>query len=525
LHEYAKQQVQAAKPAMKPEIYGVRQGIKIVLTKAKLDRKLEYRLLVEKYAHNGEISIVRQGSLELKREEWGLPDEVATAIENEVLEPDRKRLRNLQRYQRTLENAARNQFPLTQNISEQLKDFQEELGLRDEDVKSIHDVVIATFIALEQERQRQAALERQSQLEAEELESGLQLRQMQQSQREAKDREKQSELERQNQAKAERLRQAELKKQQDLEAEQAKRQRRQSEAGQQSQEEEPKQPNRLRLTRRNFMVIAGLSGVSVVAFAAIRGNSSKVSPIIISPPQPFTADLGNGANLEMLYIRNGKFTMGSPPEEKGDEDERPQIKDVNISAFYMGKNEVTQAQWQAIMGNNPSKFQESGQNPVELVSWNDAQEFCKKLSQKAGRQFRLPSEAEWEYACRAGTTTAYSFGNDASQLGEYAWYDGNSENKTHPVGQKKPNAFGLYDMHGNVWEWCQDVYGKYGDDASDRIRKIGKAVGNENDNQDRLLRGGSWSRGARVCRSAIRIRNTADLRHNGIGFRVVCADV
>jgi formylglycine-generating enzyme required for sulfatase activity len=232
-------------------------------------------------------------------------------------------------------------------------------------------------------------------------------------------------------------------------------------------------------------------------------------------------DLGSGVNLDMVYIPSGKFTMGSPPEEQGNEDERPQIKDVNVSTFYMGKYEVTQAQWQAIMGKNPAKFKDNLQNPVEQVSWDDAQEFCKKLSQKTGREFRLPSEAEWEYACRAGTNTAYSFGDNASLLGEYAWYRDNSFLKTNPVGQKKPNPWGLYDMHGNVWEWCQDSYEKYGGE-SDLIRKTGNAIIKENDSRSRLLRGGSWFIGGGLCQSAYRYYSHARDRYYYLGFRVVC---
>ena len=224
----------------------------------------------------------------------------------------------------------------------------------------------------------------------------------------------------------------------------------------------------------------------------------------------------------MVYIPSGKFTMGSPPEEKGDDYERPQIKDVNVSAFYVGKYEVTQAQWQAIMGNNPSKFKDNFQNPVEQVSWDDAQEFCKRLSQKTGKEFRLPSEAEWEYACRAGRTTAYSFDDvEYASLGEYAWYKDNSGAKTHPVGQKKPNPWGLYDMYGNVWEWCQDSYEKYGGE-SDLTRKTGKAVAKENNNSYHLVRGGSLDDIAWNCRSASRYSHTARSQYNYNGFRVVC---
>ena len=135
--------------------------------------------------------------------------------------------------------------------------------------------------------------------------------------------------------------------------------------------------------------------------------------------------------------------------------------------FYLGKYEVTQEQWEAVMGSNPSHFK-GPKNPVEQVSWDDCQQFLVKLNAKSGGQgskFVLPTEAQWEYACRAGSTGKFCFGDDEKQLGEYAWYEANSGDKTHPVGEKKPNTFGLHDMHGNVWEWCQDWYGEYGAEA------------------------------------------------------------
>jgi formylglycine-generating enzyme required for sulfatase activity len=165
----------------------------------------------------------------------------------------------------------------------------------------------------------------------------------------------------------------------------------------------------------------------------------------------------NTIGIEFILIPAGSFTMGS---NDGDSDEKPPHTVTISRPFYIGKYEVTQKQWVIIMGNNPSGFK-GGNNPVENVSWNDVQEFIRKLNAKEGTTaYRLPTEAEWEYACRAGSTTKYCFGNDKSQLGQYAWYEKNSDNKTHPVGQLQANAWGLYDMHGNVWEWCEDWYGE-----------------------------------------------------------------
>ncbi|MBI3829178.1 MAG: formylglycine-generating enzyme family protein [Planctomycetes bacterium] len=182
-------------------------------------------------------------------------------------------------------------------------------------------------------------------------------------------------------------------------------------------------------------------------------------------------------------------------------------------AFYMGRFDVTQEQYQQIMGANPSSFIGTD-NPVENVSWADAHDFCKKLSEKSGETVRLPSESEWEFACRAGSAAKYCSGDSEEDLERVGWHDSPITNSTHPVGQKEANRFGLYDVHGNVWQWCQDWYGDYS--ATPGIDPVGPAQGT-----DRVVRGGTWHYKPGDCRSAIRECYDPDYCYNGLGFRVV----
>ena len=233
----------------------------------------------------------------------------------------------------------------------------------------------------------------------------------------------------------------------------------------------------------------------------------------------------NSIGMEMVLIKHGKFILRSQKTELGDggkhiEDESPQHEVWISRDFYMGQTEVTQGQWKAIMGTEPWKGKEhvkEGENyPACYVSWFQAGEFCQKLSkheEKQGRKYRLPTEAEWEYACRAGSKTAYSFGESSKSLGNYAWFNGNSNGQTHPVGEKKANAWGLYDMHGNVWEWCSDWYGAYPNGAvSD---PVGPRKGSF-----RVLRGGCWIVEAPFCQSALRRCNFPSGSGSYYGFRV-----
>jgi formylglycine-generating enzyme required for sulfatase activity len=224
--------------------------------------------------------------------------------------------------------------------------------------------------------------------------------------------------------------------------------------------------------------------------------------------------------MEFVPIAAGEFEMGSPSDEEGRWSDEGPVHHVNIEkAFYMGRYEVTQQQWREIMSDNPSWF--TGDDlPVEQVSWDDVQDFIRKLNEKEGTdKYRLPSEAEWEYACRAGTTTRYSFGDDESELGDYAWYYINSDGMTHPVGQKKPNSWGLYDMHGNVWEWVQDCWhSNYNGAPADGSAWV---VACEHDGASRVIRGGGWDYAAVNCWSAFRTSVGPRLRVYVLGFRLL----
>jgi formylglycine-generating enzyme required for sulfatase activity len=234
----------------------------------------------------------------------------------------------------------------------------------------------------------------------------------------------------------------------------------------------------------------------------------------------------NSIGMKLVLIPAGTFSMGSPVGEDPSRSDDELTHEVTISEpFYLGVVEVTQGQYEKVMGRTPSFFSkqelrtsDSSMYPVERVSWKDAVSFCEKLSEKldekaAGRLYRLPTEAEWEYACRAGSNSAFCFGSSPDSLGSYAWFEKNSGSKTHPGGEKKANAWGLYDMHGNVWEWCQDWWGDF------PARSVTDPRGPDSGVQ-RVLRGGGWDDDAGGCRSAYRNRNFPSNRYFSIGFRI-----
>ena len=287
--------------------------------------------------------------------------------------------------------------------------------------------------------------------------------------------------------------------------------------------------------------------ILMMVTAAFATCLSSAGPVMAQSEKEITNSIG----MKLVLIPKGTFQMGSPLSQEGRFAMEEQHEVTLSKDFYLGVTEITQAQYQKVMGENPSYFQgdkvqgDSSNHPVEQVSWGDAVEFCKKLSdfpeeKQAGRVYRLPTEAEWEYACRAGSKTAYSFGDNNRDLGNHAWFGNNSGSKeldtaalwarlkdnpqeyadtlfsagcaTHPVGEKKANAWGLYDMHGNVREWCSDWYGHYPKVAVSDPTGV-------REGSYRVYRGGGWFSGAAGCRSADRDGGDPSNRRDYIGFR------
>ncbi|KAB8317732.1 SUMF1/EgtB/PvdOfamily nonheme iron enzyme [Tolypothrix campylonemoides VB511288] len=448
--------------------------------------------------------------------------------ESQIAQQAEAHRQNLVRYKQEFTEAIEGEFPLSEATRSQLKQLQQSLQLKDEEISQVEQPLVTQKQAEYKQRQEEERIRHQQ--EAERLR-----RQQQAEQR------KQQETER-------------LRQQQEAENRQKSQQ-----YEQESSSSSPQQATIIttpsRISRKRFLQLAGLGGASLVTAVVGREIFTASDPKPISPKpislqsfdfkvvtvdergkqvnsrsgqaKFFIEDLGNGVTLEMVSIPAGSFKMGSPPGEKGrSENEGPQHT-VNLPSFFMGKFEVTQEQYQQVMGEKNASNFKGAKRPVEGVPWYDAVEFCKKLSQKTGRTYRLPSEAEWEYACRAGTTTPFHFGETLTTA--LANYNGESSyrseakgiyrSKTTEVGSFPPNVFGLYDMHGNVWEWCQDTWhSSYKGAPTDGSPWI-----NSNDNTNRMLRGGSWYTLPERCRSGYRNNYDAGDRINNHGFRVVCA--
>ena len=256
---------------------------------------------------------------------------------------------------------------------------------------------------------------------------------------------------------------------------------------------------------------ATIAGVLTANTTVATNTASSLSGNTITIP------VKNGISIDMVRVEAGTFTMGATSEMEDPYDwEKPTHQVTLTNDYYIGKYEVTQALWKAVMGNNPSNFK--GDNlPVEKVSWDDCQEFINKLNRITGKTFRLPTEAEWEYAARGGKKSRGYQYSGSNNISDVAWYSDNSGNMTNDVGSKQANELGIYDMTGNVWEWCQDRYGRY--DSFSQVNPTGA-----NSGSDRVYRGGSWSYAARYCRSSFRLRITSGYRRSFLGFRLVLSE-
>ncbi len=239
------------------------------------------------------------------------------------------------------------------------------------------------------------------------------------------------------------------------------------------------------------------------AAAAVASSAPKQGDVITD----------DATGMKLVYVPGGCFNMGSSSDDADHYEDEGPVHEVCVDGVYMGKYEVTQGQWEKVMGSNPSNFKKGGNYPVERVSWNDAQDFIKKLNIKSGKQYRLPTEAEWEYACRANGSSKYCGGDDVDAV---AWYDKNSGDSTHPVGGKDANVFGLHDMSGNVWEWCADWYDSGYYASSPQSNPLGSESGS-----DHVIRGGGWDDTPRIVRAAYRFRFMPVIGSYSLGFRLV----
>ena len=274
-------------------------------------------------------------------------------------------------------------------------------------------------------------------------------------------------------------------------------------------------------TSRQTVTISEGQTASISGSLTSTASTSGTNVLSSSSSSPFgntiTIPVKNGISIEMVKVEAGSFNMGATPEMQAPyEVEKPVHRVTLTNNYYIGKYEVTQALWQAVMGSNPSYFK-GDDLPVEQVSWNDCQDFISKLNAMTGKRFRLPSEAEWEYAARGGKKSRGYQYSGSNTLGDVAWYEGNSGSKTHAVGTKQPNELGIYDMTGNVYEWCQDWYGSYS--SSPQTNPIGAVSGSS-----RVDRGGSWFFTAKHCRSSYRFNLTPGYRLNFLGLRLVLSE-
>ena len=460
LHDYVREKVRKAAPAMQPERYIFQDGEKILLSKAPVsDPQRHYRQEVQKRIRSGKLSGLAIKTLREVARKSGLSVPDAAAIEAAELKPYQELQQKLDHYREAFLEEIEAESSLSQETRSELQDYQQVLGLRNEDIQPIESEVL-TELSLNAELDQIEATIAPSEIFSQ-IPSA--------------------------------------------------------------------HPSPSPAPSFEF---------EVVTLEVQTSGLSERSTELVQRSRPAKAEyfreaLGNNVFLDMVSIPGGSFYMGAAKDEEGaSSNEYPQHS-VTIAPFYMGKFAITQAQWNAIatlpkinhdLDPDPANLK-GADRPVEQISWFEAVEFCDRLSQKTGNPYRLPSEAEWEYACRAGTKTPFHFGETIST--NLANYEGNQiygsgkkgqyRKQTTDVGSFSPNDFGLYDMHGNIWEWCSDFWHGNYDGAP-----IYGSVWEAGDSGHRLVRGGSWNYNSRNCRSANRRRSRPEHYNDPFGFRVVC---
>jgi formylglycine-generating enzyme required for sulfatase activity len=519
LHVYVEGKVKSVNNSMSPKFFGQKEGHRIVLARAAQDDpKLRFRKEVEKVVKrsNGKVSSIARNLLIGKSQ--GLDSLEVEAIINEVKRPYDEYDRKLKKYEQDLRDVSAEEFPFSEVVQQEIREYENHLGLREDDIKVVKARVIAPRQAehdrqFEEQQQRiaEAAILKLQQEEAEQL----RLQQVAAAERQKQEQERLSLLE-------------QLKRQAE-EEERLKCQREEAE-----RKSKPVQPEfefevvTVKLTKKIVTVQqevpAGFLGLGKKLVDTAKEEIKVELERKKGKAQYICENLGNGATLDLVRIPAGGFMMGSNESSS----EQP-IHKATLREFWMGKYVVTNAQWQAVMGTKPSeqydvKFQGENQ-PVVGVSWDDAKEFCQKASEKTEKSIRLPSETEWEYACRAGTNTPFHFGETITP--DLVNYDGNNPYGDAPKGEYRqktvnvdsfaPNVWGLYEMHGNVREWCEDIW----HENYNGIPQDGSAWLDGGEQGKRLLRGGAWYGSAIYCRSTYRFRWDAGYRSGYIGFRVV----
>lgn len=534
LHAYAKEKVQAAAPAMTPEFYPFREGgHKILLAKSPPDDpRLRYRKEVEKRVDQGTFSVPARRHLRSLQTSLPIDAAIAAAIEAEVCQPYQEFQRKRQEYEDTLLEMVQAETVLSDRVLTDLNDYQVHLGLRDEDVQTIRDRILpavapdlplpASAPAAQPADPSEPSVP--TSVQAPETFTAAPPVQLSERQRQRLASESDA-LQSEWDVRAEKL--AQLRQAYAIEAGTAHKYQLEQEIKAEETQLTELENKLAKIEQTLSPVAAPPPTASPPTHPTFEFETATIDQNLKITRRPgraefFRAALGKGVELDMVKIPGGQFMMGAGPNEEGaSESEYPQHQGT-IAPFYLGKYPVTQAQWAAIaalpkinrnLKLNPSHFN-GRDRPVEQISWEEAVEFCDRLSQQTGRTYRLPSEAEWEYACRAATTTPFYFGKTITA--DLAKYGGQA---TTSVGTFPPNAFGLYDMHGNAWEWCADHWHRNYEGAP----IDGSAWLSDVETSKYLLRGGSWLGNPEYCRSAYRNFVSRDVRNIIIGFRVSCA--